>query len=281
MKNKALILVMAILLFPRPGWTEDADTLIDKGIRQYESGYFKAALSTFKSALALDPENPTLYWYLANAAEMSEAWADAVLYYNGLLNSAQYVNLEQQEVDEIKAKLPKFERAIYRSAKLSVTVVPKEAQIQVDGVLLGTEKISLTVSAELEHGLLAEVQDYETVEEFIQLEPGEDRIVRLHMKKIVYEGTVEFVVSPNDNVKIFVDGNLAGTSITELRLPVGWRLFCFEREGFGRWWRFLEMRRGERETLRVILREDPNTAGESCEDQPSMQPPGWDPLKGL
>jgi len=69
-----------------PSHQEAASSDIDVGKYYIERKDWKAALSRFESAMVLDPENPEVYWGLAEADHHLGNFADARAYYLKLLD---------------------------------------------------------------------------------------------------------------------------------------------------------------------------------------------------
>jgi hypothetical protein len=69
-----------------PTHQEAAASDIDVGSYYLDRKNWKAALSRFESAMVLDPENPEVYWGLAEAERHLGDFADARAYYSKLLD---------------------------------------------------------------------------------------------------------------------------------------------------------------------------------------------------
>jgi Tfp pilus assembly protein PilF len=73
------------LTVKQPTHQEAASKDIEVGEYYLQTKNWKAALSRFDSALILDPENPEVYWGLAEAEHHLGSFADARAHYQKLL----------------------------------------------------------------------------------------------------------------------------------------------------------------------------------------------------
>jgi tetratricopeptide (TPR) repeat protein len=74
------------LLAKEPTHQEASSKDIEVGVYYLETRNWKAALSRFESAMVLDPENPEVYWGLAEAERHLGDFASAKGYYLKLLD---------------------------------------------------------------------------------------------------------------------------------------------------------------------------------------------------
>ncbi len=94
------------------------------------------------------------------------------------------------------------------------------------------------------------------------MQAGETKDLAIKLKKIVYFGKVKLKVLPREEVKIYVDTKYVGTSMEEVEAVEGKRLVCFKKEGFDRWWRYVNVPRNDTFNLEVVLRNQSRPDGE-------------------
>jgi len=253
---------MVLILFAVPCIAQEADIdqMIRKGQRQVQAGNLPLAYETFKEILKIEPRNSTAMNALAQIATFLKMADEAVLYYTAYLYvgeeffSAQEGGTTPEAQEVIKAR-QKQEAAIPKPAQLTIRALPSDAEIFVNGLPVGRGEITFKVASGKGLALSATAEDYTPVQESVVLQHTEIKTVQLALKKIIYRGKLKTKVSPASGVKVFVDAKPAGGAGEEVELTEGRHLVCFKKEGFDRWWRFVEVPRNGTVVLEASLRE--------------------------
>ncbi len=269
MKQFFIPLLIALLL-PVSGFAqeeEDAWALIQRGQKQVERGKLQPALISFRKAIEKEPRNGMAVNAAAQVSSFLEMPADSAFYYTAYLYlEAEYMG----DADNVRKALEKQASLIANSAVLKAEVVPDEGEIFVNGVPLGRGNFSLTAESGKAYEIEINVEDYHPYKETVILQPGEVKTLSVRMKKIIYFGKVKLKVLPSDSVKIYVDTKYVGTSIDEVETVEGKRLLCFKKEGFDRWWRYVNVPRNDAHNLEVMLRAQ-SRPEEKCEVWPEEE----------
>jgi tetratricopeptide (TPR) repeat protein len=260
MKRFAIWLVLATLL-PLTAQAQDSDawTLIQKGQGQVERGKLAPALASFRKAIELEPRNGTAINAAAQVASFLELPGDSIFYYTAYLYlEADYMG----DAETVKKALAKQATLLENGAMLKATVVPEDGELLVNGVPLGKGGFSLPAESGKPYEIEVQVEDYHPYKETIILQAGETKDLAIKLKKIVYFGKVKLKVLPREEVKIYVDTKYVGTSMEEVEAVEGKRLVCFKKEGFDRWWRYVNVPRNDTFNLEVVLRNQSRPDGE-------------------
>ncbi len=256
-----LIPLLIALLLPIAGYAqEDSDpfALIQQGQRQVERGQLQAALITFKKAIELDPRNGMAVNAAAQVASFLELPADSAFYYTAyLFLEAEYMG----DAENVRKALDKQASLIANGATLKADMLPDDGEIMVNGVPLGRGKFSLPAQSGKAYEIEVNVEDYQPYKETVILQPGEVKTLAIRLKKIIYFGKVKLKVLPREDVKVYVDTKYVGTSLEEVETVEGKRLICFEKEGFDRWWRYVNVPRNDTYGLDVMLRNQSRPDG--------------------
>ena len=261
MRRTAFFLLVALLLPGIGHAQEDVWDLIEKGQRHVSYGRLDTALTTFQKVLQIDPRNVTALNAAAQVAAFLERWDEAVFY-----NSA-YLYLEGDFLGDgaadIRDSIAKHTDKIEGGGKLKISVTPEQAEIVVNGIPIGQGKAIIEANPEKSYKVTLAVDDYHPLEKALTVGAGETKNVTLRMKKIIYNGKVKIKLVPDDDVKVYLDTELVGTSVAEVEAVEGKRLLCFKKEGFDRWWRYVHVPRNDSVDIEVTLRSQSRPDG-SC-----------------
>lgn len=269
MKRYVIPVLIALLLpFSALAQEEEAAwSLIQQGQRQVERGKLQPALISFRKAIEKEPRNGMAVNAAAQVASFLEMPADSAFYYTAYLYlEAEYMD----DADNVRKALEKQASLIANGATLKVDVQPDEGEILVNGLPLGRGSFTLSAESGKPYEIAVNVEDYHPVKETVILQPGEVKTLSLRLKKIIYFGKVKLKVLPGDAVKVYVDTKFAGTSLEELETVEGKRLLCFKKEGFDRWWRYVNVPRNDAFNLEVMLRNQ-TRPDEPCEVWPEEE----------
>lgn len=269
MKKVALLMCLAIWLVPATAVAqeEEAFALIDKGQRQVQRGRLPAAYATFKEALAMDPRNGTAMNALAQVASFLEFHDESVFYYMAYLYvEADYLG----DAEEVKKALEKQERSISGGGKLTITSDPEDLEITVNGVPLSQGSFVLPVAPGKPYKIAAEKEDFHPYEKTFVVQSGEEKLVGIRLKKIIYKGKVKIKILPSpSSVDVYNDTKALGKGVASVETTEGKHLLCFKKEGFDRWWRYVNVPRNDTVELDVVLREQ-SRPDEPCNVWPSI-----------
>lgn len=268
--KRFLIPLLIAMLLPLSAFAqeeEDAFALIQRGQKQVERGKLQPALISFRKAIALDPSNGMAVNAAAQVASFLEMPAESAFYYTS------YLYLESAfmgDTEGVRKALQKQASLIHEGATLKAVVVPDEGEIFVNGVPLGRGEFSLAGESGKAYEIAVDVEDYHPYKETVIMQPGEVKNLAIRMKKIIYFGKVKLKVLPAGDVKVYVDTKYVGKSLDEVETVEGKRLICFKKEGFDRWWRYVNVPRNDAHNMEVMLRNQ-SRPDENCEVWPEEE----------
>ncbi len=268
--KRILIPLLIAMLLPVSGFAqeeEDAYALIQRGQTQVERGKLQPALISFRKAIALEPSNGMAINAAAQVASFLEMPAESAFYYTSYLYlEADYMG----DAEGVRKALEKQASLIYQGATLKAEVVPEDGEIFVNGLPLGRGAFSLAAESAKAYEIVVNVEDYHPYKETVILQPGEVKSLSIRMKKIIYFGKVKMKVLPSGDVKIYVDTKYVGNALEEVETVEGKRLICFKKEGFDRWWRYVNVPRNDIHNMEVVLRNQ-SRPDENCEVWPEEE----------
>lgn len=264
------VILFVCTILPALAFAEDVQSLMEKGIRAYSAGRKQAALEFFKQAEAVDPRDADVLSNLAKLTEAMQRWDEASIYWTAYINQhGETINPALKEAAE--RSLAKATKSIFHKATLHVKTTPAAAWVKINGTLVGRGNVTVDLAAETPYRVEGELTDHKTPDPVtITLVPKEDRTHTMTLEAITFYGTVELEIFPKDGVQVYVDTVQVGEAGKQpIQVAEGRRLLCFKKPGYDRWWRYLEIRRGQKTGLKVDLREK-SRADEPCDVLPPL-----------
>ena len=240
-----LALTLVGLLFTGPVLAqeefESVDDMLNKAQRYAESGRLKAGLKLYKMVLEQEPTNEAALYSLVILSEVVQEFGDVALYGTAYLYSAE-TDLDKEEVTE---KIAAAEASMAHPGRLRIKVYPAQAEITVNGVPVGKGEAELAAQVSTAYVVKATMTDYVAWEEELRVESDEEKAITKRLEKIIYKGTLSVKIIPDGAVDVFVDTRKVGTDTLKLKLVEGKRLVRFKKEGWDRWWRYVDIPRNE------------------------------------
>ncbi|MBM4371873.1 MAG: PEGA domain-containing protein, partial [Deltaproteobacteria bacterium] len=195
--------------------------------------------------------NEAALFSLVILSEALQEFGDVVLFGSAYL----FVAPEDPDRGQIMARVQAAEKKMVQSGRLQVKAQPADAEITLDGVPVGRGALALNLPAGRSFALRASAPDFVPWEEQVRLEAGEERTLAHRLDKIIYKGTLTARVIPDGAVDVYVDTRKVGTDTMKLTLTEGRRLVCFKKEGWDRWWRYVDVPRNGSTDLDVQLEQ--------------------------
>ncbi len=247
-----LSLVGLLLAGPALGQDyESVDDMLNKAQRHAESGRLKAGLKLYKMVLEQEPANEAALYSLVVLSEVVQEFADVVLYGTSYLYVAE-TDLDKEEVVE---KIAAAEASMTHPGRLRIKVYPAQAEITVNGVPMGKGEMEMAAQVAGAYRIKATLTDYVPWEEELQVESDEEKAITKRLEKIIYKGTLNIKIIPDGAVDVYVDTRKVGTDTFKLKLVEGKRLVCFKKEGWDRWWRYMDIPRNEKVEVEAQLEQ--------------------------
>jgi len=141
--------------------------------------------------------------------------------YNAWSRQVRVVADEPQVLPEVVLTLA--------DARISLTSVPDDASISVDGEHVGRTPFDLSLRPNVAHTVRVSKPGYESETLEFTLEPGSRDSIALDLTQLL--GTVEVTSSP-DGAEVLVNGEPAGTTPLELELMAVEQSVAVRREGY-------------------------------------------------
>jgi tetratricopeptide (TPR) repeat protein len=267
--RRLALLFLLLLALPSTAAAQEEDpwTLIEKGQRQVERGQLQGALVSFKKALSIDPRSGMAMNAAAQVASFLELPAESAFFYTAYLYAeGEFLG----DADAVRKALAKQTSDIRDGGVLKAEVVPAEGEILVNGIPMGRGKFTLPVESGKAYELSVTVEDYHPYTESVMVQPGEEKVHAIRLKKIIYNGKVKIKILPGEEVGVYLDTKYVGKSVAEVEAVEGKRLLCFKKDGFDRWWRYVNVPRNDSVSLEVTLRSQ-SRPDESCEVWPEEE----------
>ena len=248
-----LILALAGLLLAAPAVGQEefdsVDDLLNKAQRYAESGRLKAGLKLYRKVLDQEPGNESALFSLVILSNALQEFADVVLFGTAFLYVAE-TDLDKEEVQGLVASA---EAKMTHPARLRIKIYPVDSLITINGIPVGKGAVEMAAQVAETYRIKGAMDDYVSWEDEIQLESDEDKSITKRLEKIIYKGTLTIKVIPDSGVEVFVDTKVVGTDKFKMKLVEGKRLICFKKEGWDRWWRYVDIPRNGKIELEAQL----------------------------
>jgi len=225
------------------GQTEymSVDDMLNKAQRFAESGRLKAGLKLYKRVIEQEPGNEAALYSLVILSEVVQEFGDVALY------GTAYLDVAATELDreEIAGKIANAEAKMSHPGRLRLKVYPVRSRITVNGIPVGKGEVEMATQIGVTYKVTASLTDYVSWEEELTVQPDEEKVITRRLEKIIYQGSLAIKVFPDDGVDVYVDTRKKGTDTFKLKLDEGKRLVCFKKEGWDRWWRYVDIPRNQ------------------------------------
>ena len=247
------ILTLAGLLLAAPAVGQEeflsVDDLLNKAQRNAESGRLKAGLNLYRKVLDQEPGNESALFSLVVLSDALQEFADVVLFGTAFLHMAE-TDLDKEKV---QGMVVAAEAKMTHPGRLRIKVYPADSLVTINGVPVGKGTVEMAAQVAESYRIKATLEDYVSWEDEIQIESDEDKSITKRLEKIIYKGILTMKVIPDSGVEVFVDTREVGTDEFKLKLVEGKRLVCFKKEGWDRWWRYVEIPRNGKVELEAQL----------------------------
>ncbi|HIA02382.1 MAG TPA: PEGA domain-containing protein [Myxococcales bacterium] len=232
-----------------------ADVLRAKGYRLAARHRYKKALPILEEALQLTlfPDSTLLY----DLGAISEALGDcskALLYYTGFLSSMPD---ENQQI-EVTQKIKRCKKAT-ELGTLDISSKPEGQEVRINGVPLGRAPIRGLQLPTGTYIVTSKKEDFYPYKSTIGVEYNLRTRHELRMQKMIFYGTLEVKVTPNEGAIVFLNHVSKGPApFTSKKLETRRYLVHIEKKGWDRWVRYVTVEKDSVFTVNVNL-EKTNT----------------------
>jgi len=245
-----------------------AELLVRAGVKAAKAEKWDRALNLFERALPKKAFSSDVYYNLVQASKNLKLWDKVVLYAQGFLfvePGTRDSLVMRDEIDRAIAELAAKGHAVVTHR---FEVKPLLTPVLVDGVPVTSSAaidIRLPVGA---HVVSASKDDwFPWSQKLIVAAPAvpqtEPVVVSAALSPVPAIGHVVVMTAPVAGVEVYLDDVHIGT--TPLPSPVELQtarryLFRFEKPGYDRWHRYIEVYRGEKLLLEPVMEELPVTS---------------------
>ncbi len=232
------------------------------GVRAMKAGRKAEALALFERAIPLKGMSPNLLYNLAQVSWELKQWPRVLLY-------AQAFQQRERGTKDAVSMHAYIDRARGELERLGTPAKPYRFALQpdavfvlVDGVPVANAKVTVVYLPPGKHELSVKHDGYLPWSEPLVVPKAggvEPVLVERTLVPMIFEAKVHIITAPADGVEVFVNEEKVGvTPLGELTLHTGRRyLFRFAKEGYDRWWRYIELARGEVLELRPVMERLP------------------------
>lgn len=233
-----------------------AERWYQAGVRALKDTRYKEALALFERALPFKAGHANLLYNLVQAALNTKQWDKVVLYGQGFIfreRGSQASFEVQQSIDRAFAALASLGRTpvVYR-----FDMQPIATEVRINDVPVSNALVNEVRLLPGKYTLTAPRDGYEAFTQTLTVEPkGEVQTVQGSLVPIIFKGKVAIATEPTEGVQVYLDDVPVGvTPIKDIELDTGKRyLFRFEKEGYDRWVRYIEVYRDEVVELKPVM----------------------------
>lgn len=198
----------------QPTAEERAREHFERGLEQYDAGFYPAALAEFDAAYALSPNAAILYNLGRVHAQLGD-WVKALGAYERFLASDEReTRRRRREVERL------VEEVRRRVGRLWIETNVEGAVVAIAGSDAATTPLAQAILVNAgEVTIAARATGHDTATQTISIAGGEERTVRLELRPLMERRGALRISSVPDGVEILVDGAFVGvTPINETHL---------------------------------------------------------------
>ena len=220
------------------------------------------ALEYFQKALPHYNHSSDIFYNLVNVAEALKDWQRVHLYASGFL----YLEPEGDDAKDITRKQKAAAKWLGKQkagvVAVSFQVDPPGVEIVVDHVPLGRARRAAVELPPGAYTARAQKVDFVDWEQSFEVVAGAPTVVKGKLAKMIFHGYLKIETTPPDGVQVFVDDEAVGTTPLEAPLKLETRRYLvrFEKEGWDRWIRYVEIQKNDTYELSPSLEKTGTTA---------------------
>ena len=235
------------------------DKFNDRALRYVKARKPDKAMEYFEKALPYRNDTSDIFYNLVHVAEALKDWRKLHLYATGFL----YLEQDTDDAQDIARKRKTAAKWLGKKKKAVVPVTfevdPPGVQIMVDDVPVARARRTPVELPPGKYTARASKTDHHDWEAGFEVVTGAPVAVQGKLKPMVFHGFLEVITKPTDGVQVFVDDELVGTTpLTEpVKLETRRYLVRFEKEGWDRWIRYVDIKKNETHKLKPVMEQTP------------------------
>jgi hypothetical protein len=164
---------------PKGPEAAQADRYFKSGVQLFKEGKFSEALAEFERAYEIAPHPIVLYNIAASHRELSH-YGEAVEYYEKFLAEGK----GQVPAARLTAAQTELDGILARIARVTVTVTPDGAALQIDGTAVSSLAKMPLILPPGEHKLVATAPGHKDVERNVKVASGDELTVELSLEAL-------------------------------------------------------------------------------------------------
>lgn len=244
---------------------EEAERYFQRGLSYAKRGNGKKALENMEKALPTINDNVDLLYSLVQVCTALKDLRCTLLYGQAYVFAEDPSNTDDlQEVQTLVAESRKtLEKRKMPPSKVTFDLEPKGTPVEVQKVVLGR---SGRHSAWLPPGTYkarGRWKDHHPWEGSFTVNDGEPFELTGKLEPMVFHGLLTIRTEPKEGVQVYIDDEPYGTTPIEdpIRLETRRYLLRFEKEGWERWVRYVDIKKDETYELKPKMERTPPPAG--------------------
>lgn len=231
------------------------------GVRALKSQRYRESLDLLERAIPYKGMSQNLLFNLTHAAQGIRAWQKVTLY------GQAFVHREKGGKDAVEvsrlvdAAFAELARSGKRPVMYRFDVRPDAIDVLVNGVPVANAPVNEVMLLPGRYVMSAGRDHFAPWSETLEVvDASGPQTVTRKLDPIIYEGKVKITTDPVDGVLVYMDEQLVGTTPLEvMTLQTGRRyLFRFEKAGYDRWWRYVEVFKDETVELNPVMETMPS-----------------------
>lgn len=240
------------------------DVLFRAGVRAMKQEKWERAFGLFERALPLKNTSSDLYYNLVQCSKQLKLWDKVALYGQG------FIYREPGSTDAL-AMRDEIDRAFAELAKKNIhpvtyrfDVTPLETPVMVNNIPMTSNPAIEVRLIPGKYAVSAVKNDWYTWQQPLMVAAGmPPQVVKGALTPVPAVGKLLIRTTPADGVEVYQDDVLIGKTPLPgpLELATNQRyLFRFEKPGYDRWWRYIEVYKGETLELAPVMEETPRSS---------------------
>lgn len=219
-----------------------------KGLRLAKQRAYPKALIAFKEAIRENPLEMDAYFNAGNIAFNLKQCKDVLIYFRGFL----YLSPGTPDDKTAKAGLTQCESK-GNVGTLLIKSEPSGIEVYIDGAIIGKTPIAETKLQSGVYKVLLKHPDFELWEQDIEIKSGQINEMYAKLTRLIAYGFLDLKTEP-PGAKVFLDEKEIGvTPMEKVKLETKRYLVRFEKPGYDKWVRYVNIVKDKTVTLNAVL----------------------------
>lgn len=238
-----------------------AERWYSAGVRALKGDRFREALDLLERAIPQKGLSQNLLFNLTHAANGARQWQKVTLYGQAFMHREK----GSRDASEVSRLVEEAFSKLAESGRLPVVyrfdVRPDAIDVLVNGVPVANAPVTEVRLLPGHYVLSASRDHFHPWSEPLEVVAGGGpQVITRALDPFIYQGQVKITTDPAEGVEVYLDDKFLGlTPIEPITLSTGQRyLFRFEKPGYDRWWRYIEVYKDEVTELEPVMEALPS-----------------------